>query len=119
MQNGKKMVDAINVRLEKSEGTVTVTASGGKAVSITDRMKLSNGYAVTTGQKSKAYLSVDESRVITLEENAALSVVSSSNGKKLEVYVTQGEAKMGAAGSLSKDESGNITVSTMVTGIRG
>jgi hypothetical protein len=114
----KKITASFEVRLEQAEGSVTVT-SGGKAAGITSRMKLYGGHAVATGARAKAYLSVDESRVITLGENAEITVKAASDGKKLEVEVTRGDAQFGAVGSLKKDEKGNIKISTMVTGIRG
>ena len=119
MQTMKKLTDAVSVRLEKIEGAVNVTASGGKAVSVTNRLKLFNGYTVANGAGAKAYLSVDDSMVIAMEENSEITIATGADGKKLEVKLLGEQAQLSAAGSLSKDENGNIKVSTMVTGIRG
>ncbi|MEA4816252.1 MAG: FecR domain-containing protein [Lachnospiraceae bacterium] len=106
-----------SLRLEKTEGTVTVTNKNGKEITTSDGMILYNGYTITTGISSFAYISLDSSKAIKLD--AVSSVEVKKNGNKLEVLLKSGDLFFDVSSPVSEDSSLNIRTSTMVTGIRG
>ena len=108
---------ATTMKLEKSEGTVTVKTQNGASRKTTNGMRLYNGNSVETGKSSYAFISLDSSKAVKLSENANASL--RQNGKKLELLVKKGQLFFNVSTKLGKDESMNIRTSTMVTGIRG
>lgn len=108
---------AANIRLSKTSGTVTVSKSSGKALSLLSNMRLYNGYHVATSAKSYAWMNLDDTKLI--KEDAASEVEVRKSGKNLEVNVCSGNVFFNVSESLEDNESLNISPSTMITGIRG
>lgn len=108
---------ATTLRLDKAEGTVTVSNASGKAQTIKEGMRLYSGYTVTTGIKSGAYVSLDGSKAIKLDSSSSAEIRKS--GKKLEVFLKSGNLLFDVSEPLKSDESLNIRTATMVTGVRG
>ena len=65
---------AATLRLEKTQGTVTVTNASGTNKKATQNMKLLSGYTVSTGKASYAYISLDDSKAIKLDASSKVSV---------------------------------------------
>ncbi len=105
------------IRLEENSGTVSVVNASGKAQTVRSSMRLYNGYKVSTGTKSEAYISLDDSKVVKLDASTKVDVKQS--GKQLEVSLSSGKLFFNVTRPLKADETLNITSSTMVTGIRG
>ena len=105
------------LRLEKTEGTVTIENKNGKTISVRDGVKLYDGYTITTGAASYAYISLDGTKVVKLDANASAEVRQS--GKQLEIDLHTGSLLFNVTKPLEGDETFNIRTSTMVTGIRG
>ena len=108
---------AATLRLEKTQGTVTVQNASGTAKKATQNMKLLSGYTVSTGKASYAYISLDETKAIKLDASSKVSVQKS--GKKLEVKLVSGKVMFNVSAPLTSQESLTIRTSTMVTGVRG
>jgi len=108
---------ARSIRLEKTEGTVTVLDAAGKTVAKLDGMHLYNSYQVQTGSDSYAWLSLDDTKTVKLDENTRLEL--RKHGKKTQLNLVSGSILVGANAHLEEDESLSIRTSTMVTGIRG
>lgn len=110
-------VKAATLRLEKTQGTVTVTNASGTEKKATQNMKLLSGYTVSTGKASYAYISLDDSKAIKLDASSKVSVHKA--GKKLEIKVVSGKVMFNVSAPLTSQESMTIRTSTMVTGVRG
>ena len=108
---------ASTIRLEMTEGTVTITNKNGKSVSVREGAKLYNGYTIKTSAASYAYISLDADKIIKLDASTIVEVRQS--GKNLEVALQIGKLFFNVTKPLSGDETLNIRTSTMVTGIRG
>lgn len=108
---------ASTMRLEKCEGTVTVKNASGKTLKITDKMRLYNGYEITTAAKSYAYISLDGTKAVKLDTSTKVSVTKA--GKKLEILVSSGKLLFDVSAPLDDDESLEIRTSTSLTGVRG
>lgn len=105
------------LKLTKTTGTVNVNKSSGKAITLRSDLRLYNGYHVTTGQSSYAWINLDNTKL--LKEDAASEVEVRKQGKKLEVNLSAGNVFFDVSEKLGSDESLNISTSTMVAGIRG
>ena len=105
------------LRLETTEGAVTVKDASGVGKTTRSGMRLYNGYALSTAAASAAYISLDETKAVKLDASAEAEI--KKQGKKLEVAVTAGQLFFNVTEPLKTDESLNIRTATMVTGIRG
>lgn len=112
----KDSVSASTMRLARTEGEVAVTA-GGKELSILEDMKLHSGYAVETGEKSYAGISLDSEKAAKLDALSSAQV--RKQGKKLELLLNAGSLFCDIKQPLKDDETLQIRTSTMITGIRG
>lgn len=108
---------ATTLRLESTEGTVTLTSQSGKTLSKKDGMKLSSGSSLTTGKSSYAYVSLDDTKVSKLDASSSVTIKKSK--KKLELLVESGNLFFNVKEPLKADETMEIRTSTMVTGVRG
>ena len=108
---------AASIRLSKTTGTVTVSKSSEKTLTLLSNMRLYNGYHVTTGAKSYAWMNLDDTKLI--KEDASSEVEVRKDGKKLTVNVCSGNVFFNVSEKLKDDESLNISTSTMIVGIRG
>ena len=105
------------MRLEKTRGTVKVTQSSGKDAKVIEKMRLNSGDDIKSSSKSYAYISLDDSKAVKLDENSEATVRKS--GKKLEVDLKSGNLLFDVDKALSGDESFEIKTATMTMGIRG
>ena len=108
---------ASTVRLSKTEGTVEVSDSAGKAAFYRQDMRLANGDHTVTAERSYAWFSLDDTKVV--KEDAVSDVEVRKRGQKLEVLVNSGSLFFNITEPLKEDESLNIRTSTMVMGVRG
>ncbi len=108
---------AATMRLESTEGTVTVKNSSGLSVKQQNKMRLYDGYSVKTAAKSYAYISLDGDKTLKLDASSEATV--SKSGKKLEVVLASGSLFFNVVKPLESSESLNIRTATMVTGVRG
>ena len=105
------------IRLTKTTGTVAISKSGGKSVSLLKNMRLYNDYRVSTEEDSYAWINLDDSRL--LKEDAESAVEVRKYGKNLSVQLVEGGVFFDVATPLEDDESLNIRTSTTAVGIRG
>ena len=108
---------ATTVQLSRTEGTVAVTNSGGKALTQLADMRLYNGNHVDTEAESYAWITLDSTKLHKLD--AASEMELRKNNKKLEVLLNKGNLFFNVTKPLEDQETLNIRTSTMVVGIRG
>lgn len=108
---------ATTIQVTETEGTVSVTNSRGRSLTLSENMRLYNGYQVTTQESSYAWLNLDDSKLA--KEDAASVVEIRKDGKKLELLVSSGNLYFNVTKPLDSDETLNIRTSSMVTGVRG
>ena len=108
---------ASTVRLSKTEGTVEVSDSTGKETFYLQNMRLANGDHTVTAERSYAWFSLDDTKVI--KEDAVSDVEVRKRGQKMEVLVNSGSVFFNITEPLKEEESLNIRTSTMVMGVRG
>lgn len=108
---------ATTIRLAKTEGSVSVINSSKEERSQSEDMRLYNGDHQLTDITSYAWMSLDDTKLIKLDEESESEV--RKKGKKLEVLLDSGSLFFNVTKPLEDDENLNIRTSTMVTGIRG
>jgi len=108
---------ATAVQLAKTEGTVAISNSSGRAVSLIEKMRVYSGYHLRTEEASYAWLNLDSAKLCKLDAVSEMEVRKS--GKKLELLLDEGNLFFNVTEPLSDDESFNIRTSTMTVGIRG
>ena len=108
---------ASTMQLTRTEGTVSVSNASGRGVSVRDKMRLYNGYTVTTGAASYAWVALDDTKLVKIDANSEVEI--HKNGKSLELLVKSGNLLFNVTEKLKEDETLNICTATMVAGVRG
>lgn len=108
---------ATTMKLEKTQGTVTLKTQNGSARKITKGMRLYNGNTLSTAKYSYAHISLDSTKAVKLDQSSSATLRQS--GKQLELLVKSGKLFFNVSSPLTEKEDMNIRTSTMVTGIRG
>lgn len=109
---------AVTIRLSKTVGsTVKVTGGSNNSLKIRKNMKLYSGYRVTTGKKSYAYLLLDKTKAVKLNQNTAAGI--KKEGKKNEVHLEYGKLFFNVSKKLASGETVNVKTSNNTMGIRG
>lgn len=105
------------MRLVRAEGSVTLEDELGSTRSIVDNMRFASGQALNTGSQSLASISLDDSKIATMEENSRVCFTKSRG--RLELRLTSGGLFFEVSKPLEPNETLDIRTSTMVVGIRG
>ncbi|MBP5280874.1 MAG: Ig-like domain-containing protein [Lachnospiraceae bacterium] len=108
---------ATTIRLVRTEGDVTIMSSSKEELTQVADMRLSNGDHEITGEKSYAWMSLDDTKAVKLDENSESELRKSF--RKLKIILDAGNIFFNVTVPLEKDESMDIRTSTMVTGVRG
>ncbi len=109
--------EAALMRLMKTEGTVSVTNSKGRSVTVRDDMRLNSGYGLETEEASYAWINLDDAKLVKMDAVSEISIRKS--GKKLDILLDSGNLFFNVSKPLEEDETFNIRTSTMAVGIRG
>ena len=108
---------ASTMRLMKAEGSVSLADLSLNSLSVREGMRLYSGNTLSTGEKSRAGILLDESKAVTLNELSMASL--QAEGKKLMLNLEHGAMFFSVSKPLEADESFSIQTSTMTMGIRG
>ena len=108
---------ATTIRLVRTEGTVTIKNSKDEEQVQTEEMRLYSGDHQITESASYAWLSLDDTKAVKLDENSETEL--RKKWFKLEVLLDSGSVFFNVTVPLAKEETLNIRTSTMITGVRG
>ena len=108
---------ALSIRLQRLVGVVNLYDKNGSERSLVEKMKLNSGNKITTATESLVTVSLDNTKLLTMEETSAAEV--KKRGKKLKFELTEGNLFFNVTEKLDKKESFEIKTSTMAVGIRG
>ncbi|MBR4530677.1 MAG: FecR domain-containing protein, partial [Lachnospiraceae bacterium] len=108
---------AATIRLTKTEGTVTAKDKSGADLTAAGGMRLFSGSSLETEARSYAWLSLDDTKAVKLDEQS--SALITKNGKNLDVTLNKGNLYFDISKKMEADENFHIRTSTMVMGIRG
>lgn len=113
----KDSVVASIMRLKKTQGTVEIADEQANPIPVKEELILHSGYRVGTKQESYAWINLDDTKLTKMDQNSNVSI--KQNGRALELDINSGNLFFYVSEPLEQDESFNIRVSNMVTGIRG
>ena len=108
---------AAAMSLAKAEGTVGIADGGGKSIPVSEDRSLYSGYQVGTEAKSHAWISLDDVKLVKMDEESAIEL--RKENRNLEIFVNSGQLFFNITEPLEEDETLDIRTSTMTVGIRG
>ncbi len=112
----RDQIRATTMRILRIEGVVNLEEDGLEKT-ISDNLRLKDGNAINTAEKSLASIGLDDTKIVTLDELSRAEIEKA--GKKLDLNITRGSLFFEVSKPLEESESFNIHTSTMVVGIRG
>lgn len=108
---------AAAMSLVKTAGTVGIADGNGKSVPVSEDRSLYSGYQVGTEAKSHAWISLDDVKLVKMDEESAIEL--RKENRNLEIFVNSGQLFFNITEPLEEDETLDIRTSTMTVGIRG
>ncbi len=108
---------ANTMRLLRVEGTVNIESGNGGTKPVLDNIRFQSGDALNTGADGLASVGLDDSKIVTLQNDSRAEF--SKSGKRLELKLTKGALFFNVTEKLNDDETFEIKTSTMTAGIRG
>lgn len=108
---------ANTMRLLRVEGSVNIENVDGGTKPVIDNIRFQSGDALNTGADGLASVGLDDSKIVTLQNDSRAEFTKS--GKRLELKLTKGALFFNVTEKLSDDETFEIKTSTMTAGIRG
>ena len=110
-------VEADTMRLISEERVVMVKDENDVQLPTSAGMRLFSGYEVKTGSKSKAGISLDDTKAATLGESTLTELTQEA--KHLSLNLVSGELYFNVTKPVTAEENFEINTSTMTLGIRG
>jgi hypothetical protein len=107
---------ATTMKLLHMEGTVTLEENG-ETKTVKENLRFKSGDAISTEVKSLVSVGLDDTKIVTLDEESRAEF--QKDGKNLELTLTDGQLFFNVTEKLDADASFNIRNSDMVVGIRG
>lgn len=109
---------AITIKLSSTEGdNVSIQSGSGKELTVREGMTLYNQYTVSTGKESYAYLMLDKTKAVKLDQNTEITIVK--EGRKNEIQLESGELFFDVSKKLTSQETLKVKTSNSTMGIRG
>ncbi len=115
--SGANSLTAVEIRLQRMVGNVTMTDSNGKERTPMEEMRFNSGDHVATQEDSLITMALDETKLVTLEESTNATI--NADGSHLSVVVEDGNFYFNVTEKLADGESFDISTSNMVCGVRG
>jgi hypothetical protein len=112
----KNAISATTMRVIRYEGTVNLKDDG-VLKTLRENLRLNSGNEIDTDAQSLVSISLDESKVVTVDELSSADF--SQSGKNLNLNLKSGSLYFDVQKPLAADENFDISTSTMIVGIRG
>ena len=109
--------EASTMRLLRYEGDVVIEDASGNPRFVLENVRFNSGEAMKTGENSSASVSLDATKILTLD--AETRVEFEKDGDHLVLNLTAGTLLLDVQEKLDENESLDIRTSTMTIGIRG
>jgi hypothetical protein len=109
---------ATTMRLVRTQGDVKIIEAGGRSKPATKNKRFESGDSLMTGvNDSLASVSLDDSKIVTLQKDSRADFIKKS--KQIELKLTKGALFFEVIQKLNADETFEIKTSTLTAGIRG
>ena len=109
--------EANTMRLLHYQGSVEIFDASGESRFVMENVRFSSGEVLQTGEDSLASVSLDDSKIVTLDANSRVEFIQEASHFRLNLL--QGAIILDVQAKLDENESLDIQTSTMVVGIRG
>ena len=109
-------VEGTTMRLVRYTGTVMLEGAGQKDA-VSENMRLFSGNVLNTAIESNAFISIDDQKAVTMDQNSRAEFVK--DGNKISIDLTKGDLFFVVSEPLPEDETFEICTYTMAVGIRG
>ncbi|MBR2824610.1 MAG: FecR domain-containing protein, partial [Clostridia bacterium] len=109
--------DAETMRLLRYEGDVEILNAEGQSRFVLENVRFASGEVMRTGKESLASVSLDDSKIVTLDAETRVEFIEESN--HLRLNLVEGRIFLDVREKLDENESLDIQTSTMTVGIRG
>ncbi len=109
--------DASTMRLLRYEGDVEIFDPSGMPRFVLENVRFASGEAMQTGVDSLASVSLDDSKIVTLDASTRVAFAQESG--RIVLNLTQGAIFLDVQEKLDENESLDIQTTTMTVGIRG
>lgn len=113
----EEKMEAVSMRLQRTAGKVSLWDVKGQEQSLLEQMRLIVGNVLGTEKESLAQVSLDDSRMVTMEEKSKVSIDSA--GKNQVITVKEGNAFFNISEKVKEGDSLKIRVGNIVCGITG
>ncbi len=107
---------AVSMRITRMVGTVNLYEDG-QEKSMREKMRLKAGHSLKTADESLIMITLDETKLFTMEQSSRAKIVPAR--KKLKFELEEGSLFFNVTEKIPEDEEFNISTTTMVCGIRG
>ncbi len=96
-------ITAIEIRIQRLVGEVNLFDEKGKDLSLMEKMRLNSGQSLKTAEESLVMMSLDNTKLMTLEESSRAKIKAS--GKELEFQLAEGNLFFNINEKIKEDES--------------
>ncbi|MBQ1312087.1 MAG: FecR domain-containing protein, partial [Blautia sp.] len=108
---------AATMRLLQYEGTVEIQDASGKSRVVMKNARFGSGDILQTGKESRASVSLDKSRIVSLDASTQVRFAEESG--HMQLTLQEGAILLDVGEKLDKNETLDIQTSSMMVGIRG
>ena len=108
---------AQTMRLLRYEGDIVIEDTKGNPRFVMENVRFKSGEAVSTGEKSTVSVSLDDTKIVSLDQNTRVEFFK--NGSQLRLKLTAGAILLDVRKKLDENESLDVETSTMTVGITG
>ncbi|MBR6707373.1 MAG: FecR domain-containing protein, partial [Clostridia bacterium] len=109
--------EADTIRFLKAEGEVTVYNPAGQPRFAVANARFGSGEAIETGADGYAAISLDDTKIVSLDKETRLEFVR--EGSHMKLTVVRGTIFVDVSEKLDENESLDIETTTLMVGIRG
>lgn len=109
--------EASTMRLLRYEGNVEISDASGNARFVMENARFNSGETMLTGEASSASVSLDSSKIVTLDAVTKVEFVKDAG--QLQMNLKTGTLFLDVQKKLDENESLDIQTTTMTVGIRG
>ena len=108
---------AQTMRLLRYDGDIVIEDAKGNPRFVMENVRFKSGEAVRTGEKSTVSVSLDDTKIVSLDQNTRVEFFK--NGGHLKLKLTAGALLLDVREKLDENESLDVETSTMTVGITG
>ncbi|MCR4621586.1 MAG: FecR domain-containing protein [Clostridiales bacterium] len=108
---------AETIRLLRYDGNVEILDASGSPRFVMENVRFANGETMRTGAESTASVSLDSTKILSIDQNS--TVKFEKNDNHMVLTLNEGTLFLDVREKLDENESLDITTSTMTVGIRG